>query len=300
MSAAPLSLTLGPVLFNWPAQQWRDFYVRIADEAPVTHVCIGEVVCSRRQPFLHEVIPEVIDRLERSGKEIILSSLALPTLERELRFNASLADGAHLVEANDVSALRSLKDRPHAIGPFVNVYNEATALLLAARGAKRIALPPELPRNAIAEIAAAVPQAHIEVWAFGRVPLAISARCHHARLNGRTKDSCQFACVDDPDGLEVTTVDGQKFLAINGVQTLSYTYGSLLNEAAELAQLGVSALRLSPQSCDMVAVAQCFRDVLDSKCESKEALPRLRSICPDASFSNGFMHGVSGAQYIAE
>jgi len=29
-------LTLGPVLFNWQPERWRDFYFRIADEAPVT------------------------------------------------------------------------------------------------------------------------------------------------------------------------------------------------------------------------------------------------------------------------
>ncbi|HUI94161.1 MAG TPA: U32 family peptidase, partial [Xanthobacteraceae bacterium] len=40
---ARLALTLGPVLFNWPADRWRDFYVRIADEAPVDRVCVGEV-----------------------------------------------------------------------------------------------------------------------------------------------------------------------------------------------------------------------------------------------------------------
>ena len=38
-------LTLGPVLFNWTPEAWRDFYLRIADEAPVDTVCIGDKVC---------------------------------------------------------------------------------------------------------------------------------------------------------------------------------------------------------------------------------------------------------------
>ena len=298
MSATPTTLTMGPVLFNWPAELWRDFYLRIADEAPVEHVCIGEVVCSRRQPFFNEVMPDVIDRLERGGKEVLLSSLALPTLERELRFNAALGYATHMVEANDVSALRALSHRPHAIGPFVNVYNEDTAAFLASRGARRIALPPELPKTSIHAIAMAVPRAAIEVWAFGRIPLAISARCYHARLNGRTKDSCQFVCDKDPDGIEVATIDDQKFLAINGVQTLSHTYSGLLSEAAELTMLGVAALRLSPHTCDMIAVARLFRDVLDQRQEPEEAMSQLRLICPDAMFSNGFVHGRSGAQYL--
>jgi collagenase-like PrtC family protease len=203
-----------------------------------------------------------------------------------------------MVEANDVSTLTHLTRRPHAIGPFVNVYNEATAAFLAARGAERIALPPELPRASISTIAAAAPGTAIEVWAFGRVPLALSARCYHARLNGRTKDSCQFVCEKDHDGLEVATLDDQKFLAINGVQTLSYTYCSLLKEAVDLSQLGVAALRLSPHTCDMVSVARHFRDVLDGRREPEDATERLRALCPDAAFSNGFVRGVAGALYV--
>lgn len=292
------TLTIGPVLFNWPVERWRDFYFRIADEAPVDHVCVGEVVCSRRQPFFAEVLPDVVERLERGGKNILLSSLALPTLERELRHAAVLGEGSHMVEANDVSTLTHLTHRPHAIGPFVNVYNEGTAAFLAGRGATRIALPPELPMTSIGTIAAAAPGVAIEAWAFGRVPLAISARCYHARLNGRTKDSCQFVCEKDLDGLDVATIDDQKFLAINGVQTLSHAYCSLMKEAVELSQRGVSALRLSPHTCDMISVAHLFRDMLDGRREPEDAMARLRALCPDAVFSNGFVQGVAGALYV--
>jgi collagenase-like PrtC family protease len=287
------------VLFNWPVERWRDFYFRIADEAPVEHVCVGEVVCSKRQPFLEPIIPEVIERLEAGGKKVLLSSLALPTLARELQQSAALVCGSALVEANDISILPHLDGRPHAVGPFVNVYNEATLAVLANRGARRIALPPELPMASIGVItAAAAPEVMIEVWAFGRVPLAISARCYHARLHGRSKDSCQFVCEQDPDGLAVETLDTVGFLAVNGVQTLSHTCCNLVREARNLERLGVAALRLSPHTCDMVAVAGTFRDVLDGRCEPGEGLSRLRAIYPHVTFSNGFIHGTSGALYV--
>lgn len=44
-------LTIGPIQFHWPASVWRDFYFRMADEAPVEKVYIGEVICSKRAPF---------------------------------------------------------------------------------------------------------------------------------------------------------------------------------------------------------------------------------------------------------
>ena len=293
-----ISLTLGPVLFNWPADHWRDFYARIADEAPVDTVCVGEVVCSKRQPFFSDVLPDVIERLERGGKDVILSSLALPTLQRELRYGATLAEASQMVEANDVSILPHLVGHPHAIGPLINVYNEAAARFLAERGASRIALPPELPTASIAAIAAAVPQATVEVWAFGRVPLAISARCYHARLHGRTKDSCQFVCEKDLDGLPVDTTDGEEFLAINGVQTLSQSYCNLVVDAPVLADHGVKALRLSPHTCDMVAVSKIFRNTLDGAREPAHAMRSLRTLMPEAIYSNGFLHGTNGANYV--
>lgn len=292
-----MSLTLGPLLFNWPADRWRDFYARIADEAPIDTVCVGEVVCSKRLPFFSDVLPDVIERLERGGKTVILSSLALPTLRRELRYGATLAEASQMVEANDVSILPHLIGRPHAIGPLINVYNEAAARFLVEKGACRIALPPELPAASIAAIAAAVPETTVEVWAFGRVPLAISARCYHARLHGRTKDSCQFVCEKDLDGLPVDTLDGEEFLAINGVQTLSQSYCNLIVDAHLLADYGVKALRLSPHTWDMVAVSQIFRDTLDGTREPAHAMRALHALAPEAVFSNGFMHGTNGAIY---
>lgn len=301
MSAA-VGLTLGPVLFHWDAEAWRDFHFRIADEAPVDTVAVGEVVCSKRLPFLADHLPAVVGRLEAAGKRVLLSSLALVTQERERRWTAELASGSGptMVEANDVSALAPLAGRPHAIGPFVNVYNEATAAWLAARGARRLCLPPELPAASIAAIAAAAPPGlAVEVFAFGRVPLAISARCYHARAHGLAKDNCRFVCARDPDGMTVDTLDGERFLAVNGLQTLSHGYANLIEDAPRLARMGVAALRLSPQRCDMVAVARTFRAVLDGRMEPAEGRAALARLYPAAPFVNGFLHGRPGAEYVA-
>lgn len=292
-----IGLTLGPVLFHWEAAAWRDFHLRIADEAPVDTVVIGEVVCSKRMPFVAEHLPAVIDRLRAGGKQVLLATLALPTLERERRAIAELAASElGMVEANDVSVLPVLADRRHAIGPFVNVYNEGTAGWLAARGAVRICLPPELPAASIATIARAVaPATAIEVFAFGRIPLAISARCYHARAHGLHKDNCRFVCGEDPDGMPVETLDAEPFLAVNGLQTLSHAAMNLIEDIPLLAQAGVRALRLSPQRCDMVSVAGIFRDVLDGRSEPARMRAALAELLPGIPFANGFLHGQVGA-----
>ena len=288
-------LTLGPLLFNWEPDAWRDFYARIADEAPIDRVYLGEVVCSKRQPFTAPLMDEVIDRLRSAGKEVVVSTLALVMNRREARQLGELIEGMDcLVEANDVSALAGLQGRPHRIGPFVNVYNEATLDWCKGNGAVGVCLPPELPRSSIAALAAR-PDVEIEVQVFGRVPLALSARCYHARVHGLTKDGCQFVCGKDTDGLDVETLDGEPFLAINGIQTMSHRCLNLLPELADLRAIGVSAVRLSPHSCDMVAVAAAYRAVLDNVLSPDEAERRLREAGMDLPFSNGFYHAQPGA-----
>lgn len=301
MSAAtPLTLTLGPVLYLWDGPKWRDFYFRMADEAPVDHVVIGEAVCSKRLHFIEPHVAEVIERLERAGKSVSLASLALVTLERESQLVRGLVrDAIHPIEANDLSALGLLAGKAHSIGPLINVYNGATARLLASRGATSICLPPELPMASVREIVRDASEVSFEVFGFGRVPLAISARCAHARSKGLVKDNCQFICGQDSDGLIVETLDRQPFLALNGVQTMSHTCQSLLQELGELAALGVRRIRLSPQDCDMVAVARIYQDVATGQSEAAEALERLALAYPGVPLSNGFHHGHSGASWIA-
>lgn len=295
-----MQLTLGPVLYNWSSEQWRDFYFRIAEEAPVDGVVVGEIVCSKRSPFFAEYMPSVIERLAACGKQVVLGSLVLVSLKRERQQMAELAANLDfMVEANDLTCLGPLAGRPHAIGPFVNVYNEAAASFFASRGARRICLPPELPMDSIRTIATALPGVTTEIFAFGRVPLAISARCYHARLHKLSKDNCRFVCENDPDGLPVATLDGEPFLAMNGVQTMSHACANLLGDVDELAKAGVGALRLSPQRCDMVGVTRVFRGVIDGSRTYEDGMHELSRIYPDAPFANGFVHGQPGVTFVA-
>ncbi len=290
-----LQLTLGPVLYHWSPEVWRDFYFRMADEGPLDRVVVGEAVCSKREPFYDKLLPEVVERLERAGKDVALASLILVSTGRERRMTAELANEHRLVEINDLAAAGAMAGRTHAIGPYINVYNEAAAAVFARRGAVRITLPPETPLSTVAAIAQAAPELPLEVFAFGKAPLAISARCYHARLEGLAKDNCRFVCNQDPDGLVVETLDGVGFLTMNGVQTQAHACTSLITDLEALAGAGVSALRLSPQQADMVKVAQAFRDVADGAVSSAEGQRRVAEAYPGAVFANGFLHGEAGA-----
>jgi collagenase-like PrtC family protease len=295
--AQPSELTLGPVLFNWAPERWRDFYFRIADEAPVSAVYLGEVVCFKRAPLFEPYLEAVAARLRTSGKTVVRSTLAEVMSKQERQMVDDVcAEQTAPVEANDGSALLRLRGRPHYAGPFLNVYNERTLAVLARGGACNFCLPPEMPATAIRALC---PQAAklgvtIEVQVFGRLPLALSARCYHARAYGRSKDTCQFICNVDPDGMPLRTLEDKPFLTVNGIQTMSYDYLNLAGELADLQDMGVSRFRLSPHSCDMVAVATIFRAALDRRIDAREAAARLDALEIDAPFSNGFYYGKPG------
>ena len=295
-------LTLGPVLFNWPAERWRDFYFQIADEAPVDTVFLGEAVCSKRAPLFDPYLEDVVTRLETAGKRLAFSTLAEVTsnIDQRLVERVATSDG-FFIEANDVSALWYLEDSPHAIGPYMNVYNEESLAFFAGNGARSICLPPEIPAEGIEVLGREARDLGIEleIQVYGRIPLALSARCYHARAHDRTKDSCQFVCDRDPDGMVLETLEGQPFLAINGIQTMSYTCLNLLGELDALAAAGINRFRISPQSEGTVNVTKLFQAVLDKELRPDEATARLGEGGLDAPFSNGFYHRQPGYEWHA-
>jgi len=296
-------LTLGPITYHWSAEKRRDFYARIADEAPLDEVYLGEVICSKRAPFQEADLPEIIERLQRAGKRVILSSLAEVMLKRERKATEDLAAlETPEIEINNAAGLFARGKRPHRIGPFMNAFNEATIAWMASQGATHVCLPTELPGTSVS-VAAEAAQAQrlgVEVQVFGRASLAVSARCYHARSHGRIKDNCQFVCEEDTDGMPLRTRDDQPILRINGIQTQSEGYIVLFNEIAPMVSAGVSHLRIMPQDVDMVAVARVYREVLDTHLSVAEAEQRLGTICGDTPFSNGFYHGQAGYRRIAQ
>lgn len=291
-------LTLGPLLYNWPASQARDFYLRVADEMDVDRVYIGEVVCSKRQPLHANYQAEVISRLQAAGKEVVLSTLALVMTANERAYLKELCgdSAGYMLEINDVSLLANMSDSKFAVGPYVNIYNEGTLAFFEDRGASIISLPFELPRDSLMAIAAKA-RSEIEIQVFGRMPLAISARCYHARAFKLHKDGCQFVCDKHADGMNVDTIDSQPFLTVNGTQTQSHTVVNLIQEISDLQSMGINSFRLSPHSCDMIKIAEIFRQVQKHDMCSEEGAKLIAAEMEETEFSNGFYHSIPGRNF---
>ena len=295
---AKAQLTLGPLLYHWEAEKRRDFYFKVADEAPVDCVYLGEVICSKREPYFEDYFAQVADRLKSAGKQVVISTIALVTSKREMDDIKKHASEDAIVEANDVACLQALHGKPHVIGPHINVFNEGAREFVLRKGAFRIVLPVEAPATSI-KVLANTP-AEIEVQVFGRQTLSVAMRCYHARSHGLTKDSCNYVCGLDPNGLSATTVTGEDLLTISGTSTQTHGYVVLLKELEALRKMGVTHFRVSPQQMDMIAVASLYRDTLDGKIAPDEAEARLQKLSGAIPFINGFYYAREGLTWNAK
>ncbi len=264
MEAVNMKLALGPVLYYWPRDTLFEFYRQIA-ESPVDIVYLGEAVCAKRHNFRLEDWLDVAEQLAASDKEVVLSTLALIESEADLKtLRRQSENGNYTVEANDMGAVRLMSGKPFVAGPHINTYNPQTLELLGELGAKRWVIPVEMSRDMLAGMLARKPQdMQTEVFAYGRLPLAFSARCFTARHYNLPKDDCQFRCLDHAGGLTLKTREGQPFLALNGIQTQSSKVYNLNAELEDMRQLGVDVIRISPQPFHTDEIVALFRQRLD-------------------------------------
>ncbi|MYN29458.1 ubiquinone anaerobic biosynthesis protein UbiV [Duganella levis] len=295
-----LKLALGPLLYYWPRAKVMEFYEDIAD-SPVDIVYLGETVCSRRHELRAADWLAVAELLQGRGKEVVMSTLALIESSADVAAQRKLvANGRFQVEANDMGAVQMLAGQSFVAGPHLNVYNPPTLSLLHELGARRWVMPLEMGRAGLAHMQRERPQGmETEVFAFGRMPLAFSARCFTARNRNLPKDDCRFSCIDHPDGLMMQTREKQPFLVLNGIQSQSALVYNLAAEMAQMAELGVDVARLSPQSTHMKQIIAAFDAARTGALAPRQAADTISPLLPSEA-CNGYWYGKPGLEYSME
>ncbi|GIU02885.1 U32 family peptidase [Shewanella algidipiscicola] len=254
-----MNISLGPIQYCWSKAQVSAFYQQVAS-SDIELIYLGETVCSRRRQLKFSDYLELAQILRASGKQVVLSTLAL--IEAQSEFTAlkqQIDNGEFMVEANDMGAVEVAKSLglPFICGPSINNYNAASLQKLAAWGMQRFVMPLELSKHWLERVLTdlAPRQIEVEVFGHGYMPLAHSARCFTARQQGLTKDSCQTICIDYPQGVLAQTQESQPLLRLNGIQTQSASYIDLSDQQQEMERLGVDYFRVSPSSLASIDLA---------------------------------------------
>ncbi|MBI3397931.1 MAG: U32 family peptidase [Deltaproteobacteria bacterium] len=304
-----MELTLGPVLFDWKKEEFFRFYDEVAD-MPVDRVYLGEVVCAKKKELTVKEIEDIGKKLEKGGKEVVVSSLAVVSNEEELKLVRDIAQLPFPIEANDMSVFNILNPLTSILspkgrgkgegeviaGPHITTYNVPSIEFLKSVGVKRVVFPVELSRNSVSYC---IQNTGIdaEVFGHGKVPLAFSWRCYTSRAYGLHKSNCQYHCKQHPDGMLLKTIDGEPTFTINGTSVLSALTYTLVEAIEDLQAIGVNAVRISPQYQHTKKIVDVFKKRLNGIIGPDEGMSLLQETSPQG-FCNGWYFGKAGKDYM--
>lgn len=291
-----MKLSLAPIGYFWPKAQVEAFYEDVA-RSPVDRVYLGETVCSKRRELSLDDYLDIARHLQQSGKEVVLSTLTLLEAPGELKeLQRGCDQNDVLVEANDMAAVQRLSEqgRPFVAGNAINCYNPRTVRRLVELGMTTWNPPVELSREWLSdllddpEVQNIRDRLEVEVFAFGYLPLAYSARCFTARSEDRPKDDCQLCCINYPNGRTVYSQDNESVFTLNGIQTQSGQRYNLLNDLTSMQGL-VDIVRLSPQAEGTMDWIEQFHNAIHNDPVSTEI--------PETDI-NGYWHKVEGMRHV--
>ncbi|WP_058910860.1 U32 family peptidase [Entomohabitans teleogrylli] len=261
-----MQYSLGPVLYYWPKETLESFYQQAAASSADV-IYLGEAVCSKRRATKVGDWLEMAKTLAASGKQVVISTLALVQAPSELgELKRYVDNGEFLIEANDLGAVNLAAERrlPFVAGHALNCYNAVTLRLLLKQGMTRWCMPVELSRDWLVnlldqcEALGIRRQFEVEVLSYGHLPLAYSARCFTARSENRPKDECETCCIHYPNGRDMRSQEDQQVFVLNGIQTMSGYVYNLVNELPSMSGL-VDMVRLSPLGSETLAMIDIFR-----------------------------------------
>ena len=287
-------------MYYWQRDAVFNFYDAIA-ATPVDIVYLGEAVCARRRELRLADWLTLAQRLRDAGKEVVLSTQVLIESGSDVTtLHKIAANGDFMVEANDMGAAHCMTGQaPFVAGPHLNIYNAPTLRWMADLGIKRWVMPLEMGQADLALMQQTRPAGlETEVFAYGRMPLAFSARCFTARHRNLPKDDCQFSCIAHPDGLMMRTREGEGFLVLNGTQTQSARVYNLLPELAAMEKMGVDVVRISPQAQHTDEIIKLFHGVMTQSMSVDQAMQTMATLMPDQA-CNGYWYGKPGLDQLA-
>lgn len=262
-----MKYALGPLLYYWSQHDTLNFYQK-ACQSEADIIYLGETVCSKRREMKVNDWIDLAKEIAKSGKQVVLSTLALIESQSELiELKRYIDNGEFIIEANDFGAVNMAFEhkQPFVAGPALNCYNASTLRLLCQQGMQRWCMPVELSKQWLNNLLEQCDDLNIrdkfdvEIFSYGHLPLAYSARCFTARSENKTKDNCETCCINYPNGRQVFSQEQQQVFVLNGIQTQSGYCYNLGNNLKDMQGL-VDVVRLSPENTDTLSLIHKFKE----------------------------------------
>ncbi len=297
-----MKFSIGNILFYWPKNKTLSFYAQ-ASTSDAQCIYLGESVCSKRRELSLKEYLEIANTLQAQGKQVVLTSLALIEAKSELASLKKICqNGNFLVEANDFGAVEFLsrENIPFVAGAALNIYNQYDLKVLVDKGMKRWVMPVELSKDWLEKTLQGCEELgirdkfEVEVYGYGYLPLAYSARCFTARSENKPKDQCQLCCINYPQGRAICSQESNQknspddnqeqspLFIMNGIQTMSGKIQNLINDLPAMQGL-VDIVRISPNSPESLAWLTLFKQNIKGDSPIK-----LQDYC------NGYWHKIEG------
>ena len=271
---------------------------------PLDSIYTGEIYCDRKHEDMESLL-QIVAHIKHEGKKVYISTPVLLSTDEVLKnvykhFEWAEEGIVDAVLVNDLGALEiGIKEYPTVpifLGPFIDIRNALCAKVFQNFGAKRIALPYDLPLNDVKEIVKSV-DLEVEIQVHGAIPLLVSRRCYLMRAQGIKEGGfCKFLCEKYKDGMEIATVNSDyPFLTLGGRVAYSSKDFCLLESIPQIKKSGVKVLRIEEWNSLRPEIYQIYKSVIEGE-NIEGKLLTLEKLSPHG-LCNGWFFGSEGYKY---
>ncbi|MDI6689512.1 MAG: U32 family peptidase [Actinomycetota bacterium] len=275
-----MEIAIGPLPTNWGKEKILDYYRKVAAHPAINRAYVGEIACTKRDILDPELFIEIQDSLKKAGKEVILSTLVLPTNEEDLNKSRALMAKAHEIEVNNMGIfnvwLKEFREKSLTLGPFFNVYNPQSARFLLKYKIRRILFPVDISMNTMEKMCQEI-DIPFEVVVYGNFPIAFSWRCYTARAFGKLRRDCGFKCYEVKN-LPQATLEDEPLFMMNGPAVYNAKTYCLISHLKRFRGMGVAGIRIETIPENVVGVADIFKAVIDGEISPTQAEKKLASL----------------------
>ncbi len=273
-----MRLSLAPISGRFSADAIVDFYREAAACPDIERVYVGELFCAKRPIPMH-TFDDVVGMLEDAGKQVVFSTLALPTGEADFAAAAPYAERVQAIEVNDLGFIPWLKERFDGktilAGPLSDLYNRDDLEIVRDWGCSGVSLRIDLMPDTVLDLCTngALPA---EVFLHGRPPLAHSWRCYAARFAQRPQNACGHVCREQ-DGLVLRNLEDKDGFVADGTAVLPGQVVSTVEEARGHADAKAAFGRIWVGPGEIAPVAAAYGALLRGESTLETAKQALES-----------------------